>query len=185
MAPVRSATCLVVVAAALAMPRDGISQSQPLWAFSAGAGTATGPGAALAGSIGLTVTGVAARAGAAQGIGFWYATRDRLVVVASEASEVQDDIPTEYALDQNYPNPFNPSTRIRFAVPEQATVRLVVHNVLGQLVAEIVHAEYKPGYYNVDWAGRDRSGAMLPSGLYFYTLRTKAYSSTRKMVLQK
>jgi flagellar hook assembly protein FlgD len=41
------------------------------------------------------------------------------------------------------------------------------------------------GYYSESWDGKDNSGRQVPSGIYFYTLKTKNYNRTKKLVLLK
>jgi hypothetical protein len=89
-------------------------------------------------------------------------------------------LPNEYALEQNYPNPFNPATTIKFSVPEKANVTLTVYNQLGQKIAQLVNAEHEAGYYSVSW-----NASNMPSGIYFYELRTDKFSSIKKLILMK
>lgn len=94
-------------------------------------------------------------------------------------------IQVNYELQQNYPNPFNPSTKIKYSIPTVGTqravsVQLKVYDILGKEVATLVD-EYKPaGSYEVEW---DASG--LPSGIYFYQLKTESFIETKKMMLMK
>ena len=87
-------------------------------------------------------------------------------------------VPTQYALDQNYPNPFNPSTVIRIALPEAVKVRLVVYNVLGQEVAELINGELAAGYHDVEFRA-DR----LASGVYLYRVEAGHFVAVRKFVV--
>ena len=85
-----------------------------------------------------------------------------------------------YNLYQNYPNPFNPSTKISWQLPEGCWQSLKIYNNLGGEVCTLV-SEYKPaGKYEVEF-----STTNLPSGVYFYQLRTSNYLVTRKMLLLK
>ncbi len=86
--------------------------------------------------------------------------------------------PQEYALHQNYPNPFNPSTEIRYALLRADHVRLTVHNILGQRVALLVDEDQTAGEHQVRF-----DAGNLPTGLYFYTLRSGPFVGTRKMLL--
>jgi hypothetical protein len=88
--------------------------------------------------------------------------------------------PGSYALLQNYPNPFNPATTIRFDMAKAGPVTLTVHNVLGEEVARPVEGSYAPGSYGVSF-----SAANLPSGVYYYSLRTAEFTQTRRMMLVK
>lgn len=83
-----------------------------------------------------------------------------------------------YSLSQNYPNPFNPVTLIKYSVPSEDLVKLKVFDVLGREVAFLKNEIQKPGSYEVEFAAGD-----LSSGIYFYTLETGSFSSTKKMLL--
>jgi hypothetical protein len=75
-----------------------------------------------------------------------------------------DSKPTEYALHPSYPNPFNPSTTMKFDLPENSNVSLVVYDVLGRKVAELVNGFREAGYHNVQWS---TDNGQLSSGVYF------------------
>ncbi|RPI05216.1 MAG: T9SS C-terminal target domain-containing protein [Ignavibacteriae bacterium] len=93
-------------------------------------------------------------------------------------------IPEEFTLKQNYPNPFNPSTTLRYGLPTRSSVRLVIYNVLGQIIDELVDAEQEAGYKSAVW------NAIVTSGLYFYRLEAvstdnpaRRFVETKKMLL--
>jgi hypothetical protein len=89
--------------------------------------------------------------------------------------------PEKVVLAQNYPNPFNPSTLIEFVVPMNGHATMTVYNVLGQEVATLFDGNAEAGRINT--ARFDAS--TLPSGLYFYTLRSAGQTETRRMLLMK
>ncbi|MBL7129119.1 MAG: T9SS type A sorting domain-containing protein [Ignavibacteria bacterium] len=89
-------------------------------------------------------------------------------------------VPSEFELKQNYPNPFNPATTIQVYIPVNDFVELTVYDISGKEVAELINQELKAGVYNVSFAS---SG--LPSGVYFYTLRSSEFVQTRKMLYVK
>jgi hypothetical protein len=96
------------------------------------------------------------------------------------AREAAGSLPDHYLLEQNYPNPFNPVTRIRYSLPEEAFVRLTVHNVLGQVVAELIDGEQAAGTYQASF-----DAARLPSGVYYYSLSAGKFKDVKRMVLLK
>ena len=86
-------------------------------------------------------------------------------------------------MTQNWPNPFNPETQIRYSLPEDAFVELIVYDLLGQTVRTLVFDYQQPGSYTLTWDGRDRSGYAAAAGIYLYSLRVGEVIQTRKMAL--
>ncbi|MBN4057106.1 T9SS type A sorting domain-containing protein [bacterium AH-315-J21] len=100
--------------------------------------------------------------------------------------------PTDFRLLDNYPNPFNGETLIRFSgIPSgNANSRIVVYNVLGQVVRELALdgiSESGASSGEVRWDGRNESGAAVASGMYFARLLSKDFESRRaiKMIYLK
>ncbi len=101
---------------------------------------------------------------------------------------VSSEVPNTFMLYQNFPNPFNPVTKIKFDIPlsplssvgEGPGVRLVIYDILGREIAVLVNNNLKPGTYEADWDASNFS-----SGIYFYSIITKDFTDTKKMVLIK
>ncbi len=88
--------------------------------------------------------------------------------------------PESFNLMQNYPNPFNPTTTIKFTLPQRSDVRIVLINVLGQVLKEIAKGNYSAGSHQVTL-----DASRLASGIYFYKLQAGSLSDTKKLVLMK
>lgn len=80
----------------------------------------------------------------------------------------------------NHPNPFNPNTTIRFVLPSQMRVTIVVHDVSGCVVATLLNDVRPAGAHQVTW-----NAVGMASGVYFAHLRTQNTDVARKMVLLK
>ncbi|WP_456426948.1 S8 family serine peptidase [Rhodocaloribacter sp.] len=91
---------------------------------------------------------------------------------------ISEAMPVAYALFPNYPNPFNPQTEIRFALPEESDVKLIVYDVMGREVARLADGMMPSGYHRIGFDARD-----LPSGLYVYRLYAGGFVQARLMVL--
>jgi hypothetical protein len=107
------------------------------------------------------------------------------------SKEVSVDIvsgPTEFALEQNYPNPFNPTTTIKYSVPFDSKVKIVVYNVAGEMITELVNSLVTAGLHKAEF---NLNGLNLSSGIYFYSIEANAvdgsgsFRNTKKMVLLK
>ncbi|MBZ0204481.1 MAG: S8 family serine peptidase [Ignavibacteria bacterium] len=88
--------------------------------------------------------------------------------------------PVSYALEQNYPNPFNPNTSIRYSIPKQSFVRLVIYDISGKEVAVLSNDVKQAGSYEAIF---NASG--FASGVYFYSIEADGFKETKKMVLIK
>jgi len=85
-----------------------------------------------------------------------------------------------YKLEQNYPNPFNPTTQIAYTLPKTEKVKLVVYNLLGNKVAQLVNGTKQAGTYTVPF-----NATNLSSGVYFYQLEAGSISLVKKMMFIK
>ena len=94
--------------------------------------------------------------------------------------QLEDAIPTEYALKQNYPNPFNPTTMIKFGIPEASHVKLAIFDVTGREVELLVSENMAAGTYSVDW-----NAVNLSTGIYFYRIEAGSFVDVKKMILIK
>ena len=106
----------------------------------------------------------------------------------SKSTASVNQYPVKFSLKQNYPNPFNGSTTIIYDIPDgQRLIKSLVqvYNLLGQKVKTLVSKEHDPGTYTVVWDGTDENGVAVSSGVYFYRLITKNYSTARKMIYVK
>jgi hypothetical protein len=86
----------------------------------------------------------------------------------------------EFELLQNYPNPFNSSTLIKYSVPAQSYVSVIVYDFLGREVIKLIDEEKPAGKYELKW-----KAANLPSGIYFYRIQTGSFVQSKKMILMK
>lgn len=94
--------------------------------------------------------------------------------------QINNQVPDKFSLSQNYPNPFNPGTKIKFSIPEQQNVKLLVFDVLGREVNSIALGSLSAATYVYDL-----DASRLTSGTYFYRLVTDKFTDTRKMILVK
>jgi parallel beta-helix repeat protein len=89
-------------------------------------------------------------------------------------------LPTEYTLYQNYPNPFNPTTTIKYDLPTTSDVSLIIYDILGRKIKELVNTKQQAGKYEVQF-----DASNLASGVYIYQLIAQEFVSSKKMILLK
>ena len=106
---------------------------------------------------------------------------------ANTALEVDEEAPLaqKFEVYGNYPNPFNPSTQIKFATEKSSDVTITIYSILGQEMIVLQNGILNAGTYNISWFGTDRYGNKVPSGVYFYEVRSDNRIQKGKMLLLK
>ncbi|HMU42932.1 MAG TPA: T9SS type A sorting domain-containing protein [Ignavibacteriaceae bacterium] len=95
---------------------------------------------------------------------------------------VQDEkIVSGFILEQNYPNPFNPSTNIQYTISSRQFVTLKIFNSLGEEIETLVNEFQDAGVHSKLYI----LNSTLPSGVYYYQLRSAEFTQTKKMLLLK
>jgi hypothetical protein len=100
-------------------------------------------------------------------------------------------LPKEFSLERAYPNPFNPVTNITIALPVDSEVNLIVHDLQGRKVAELVNGIKLVGYHTIQW-----DASKFSSGIYFVNMVARPehseaggvaseYQSNQKLMLVK
>ncbi len=102
----------------------------------------------------------------------------------------EDLKPRQTALLANYPNPFNPETWIPYQLSNDAHAAIRIYSQAGELVRSLDLGFQPAGFYvgksrAAYWDGRNDSGELLASGVYFYQLITAESTATRKMAILK
>ena len=109
------------------------------------------------------------RVGAENAFGWGpYSETRTFEVLKATSVEEASNIPNVFVLRQNYPNPFNPSTSISYELPKPENVRILIYDLAGRQVRELVNEHKQAGIYTALWDGRNQRGLLVASGLYIY-----------------
>jgi len=85
----------------------------------------------------------------------------------------------------SYPNPFNSETRIGFCLPYAEEVSVTIYNYLGQRVKTLWRGEKESGRHEILWDGRNDSGDISGSGIYFCRIVAGNKSHLLKLLMIK
>jgi hypothetical protein len=94
-------------------------------------------------------------------------------------------VPDKMELLGNHPNPFNNITLIKFSLPQQSRIKMLIYNINGQLIRTLIKGSYAGGIHQIMWDGKDDSGKIVASGAYIYQLTSANQQLSRKLVLSK
>jgi len=103
------------------------------------------------------------------------------------AGDTPQQLPSvRFSLQANVPNPFNPSTEIRFTLPKEQPVTLVIFDLTGKVVRTLLSDATQPAGPNiVVWNGRNSTGGRVSSGQYLVRLKAGPNEARRKILLLK
>ena len=93
--------------------------------------------------------------------------------------------PLKYSLNNNYPNPFNPTTQIKYDLPEDAMVTIIIYDMMGRIINNLVSNQQRAGYKSVKWDATNNIGQPVSAGVYLYTIRAGEFRQTKKMLLMR
>jgi len=108
-----------------------------------------------------------------------YCDKDNIITLKKGINN-KSQIRKYYSLQQNYPNPFNPVTNIKFDLPKDDYVKLVIYELSGKEVVTLIDELLTAGSHSIDF-----DGSTLSSGVYIYKLETADFTDMKKMVLVK
>ena len=100
------------------------------------------------------------------------------------------DAPVKNALGPPFPSIANPETWFPFQLSRPSEVTITIHNASGQLVKTLNLGYKQSGHYlnkakAACWNGKNERGERVASGIYFYTMQTRNFTATGKVVILK
>ncbi len=91
-----------------------------------------------------------------------------------------------YSMEQPSPSPASEQTTITYQVLNTIQpITMIVMDVFGNTVAELVNRTVAPGTHSVSWNLQDKSGTKVPSGMYVVQVQSGSYSSIRKLMVNR
>ena len=97
----------------------------------------------------------------------------------------KNEVPTSFSLNQNFPNPFNPSTTIRYSLPVQSDVSVIIYDITGQELKTLVQNAQAAGRYEVSWDGTTKANKQISTGVYFARIVAGNSTAVIKMIYLK
>ena len=82
-----------------------------------------------------------------------------------------------------FPNPFENTVKIRYNLEKSSKVNIEVLSVMGTLVRSLNNSFESSGTHEVIWDGKNSEGSDLPSGTYFYVIKSGGKQSYGKLSL--
>ena len=100
-------------------------------------------------------------------------------------NDYRHDSPTSCRLYNNYPNPFNPKTILKYDLPQNSFVEVIVYDMQGKMVNNLVNTNQISGFKSVQWNATNNYGQPVSAGVYLYSIEAGGFRQTKKMILLK
>ena len=100
-----------------------------------------------------------------------------------ETISLLSDLPNSFKLTQSYPNPFYRETTIEYYLSESCYVIMEIFDLQGKIIKRLNENKKYNGLYKTVWDGKDESGNIVPSGLYFYRIETSSGQMQSKRMI--
>ena len=99
------------------------------------------------------------------------------------SNDIDEIIPSVFALHQNYPNPFNPTTSIEYDLPNDSYTVVTVFDVMGKHVKTLVDENQFAGFKTIRWDAKNDEGESVAAGMYIYQIKSGVNIASKKMIL--
>ena len=111
---------------------------------------------------------------------------DYSVIVSTDVLNIKNEfLPISYKLYQNYPNPFNPLTTISYDLPIDSEINLIIYDINGRIIKSLYNGHQDAGSRSIIWDATNNLGDPVSSGMYLYSIQSKGFNQTRKMLFLK
>jgi hypothetical protein len=80
-------------------------------------------------------------------------------------------------------HPLRGAAVFRFELPRETRVSLEIFDARGRQVTSVIQGERQAGGHHVEWDGRDASGRVVGSGVYFARFEAQGFLATEKIVV--
>lgn len=97
-------------------------------------------------------------------------------------TDVNDPVAGGYMLLESIPNPVNSVATISYLMPVSANVKITLTDAQGREIALLANNYVSAGSHDIEININELN---LSNGVYFYTMTTNGYSSTKKLVVAK
>ena len=84
-----------------------------------------------------------------------------------------------------YPNPFRNETKIEFYLTGSSKIQMHVVDLKGRILRQLQNSVLLGGEYEIRWDGTNKSGQVLPAGMYLIRLTTDKEVIVKKVTLQR
>lgn len=93
--------------------------------------------------------------------------------------------PAALAIAKIQPNPTRGGTSITMALPKAGRARLLVYDVNGRVVRQLLDGSFPAGLRTKTWDTRNDRGQQVAAGVYFVRLESDGQRSARRLVVLK
>ena len=70
-------------------------------------------------------------------------------------------------------------------VDRSGQVKILVFNIAGEEVVQLLNKNESQGNYRVDWDGKNTNGEMVGNGVYFVLIQQLSGLTTRRVIVLK
>jgi len=99
---------------------------------------------------------------------------------STSTNHLKSVLPENIQLYQNYPNPFNGITTVKFDLPKNTNVRILVYDIRGRQIMSVLDRPLSAGFHSTSI-----NMSNIASGMYFYRLEANNSTIVQKMILIK